>query len=175
MVIGVMSDTHGNRRLMHKVAADMTGRFRAEIVFHLGDDYEDALELEAFGYPVRMVPGLWCPQYDDARVPTQMIEDVAGLTVACAHADKDLGYRERAAAIVLTGHTHEASLAVLGRSLYVNPGHLKSRVSRGEPASFALVEIAPAEVRATIIEAATDVVHDEIVVDRARLGDGVGE
>ena len=170
MVIGVMSDTHGNRRLMHKVAADMTGQFSAGIVFHLGDDYDDALELEAFGYPVRMVPGLWCPEYHDARAPTRMVEEVAGLTVACAHADKDLGHRERAAAIVLTGHTHEARLALLGRSLYVNPGHMKSLVSRGEPASFALVEIARAEVRATIIEAASGVVRDEIVADRARLG-----
>ena len=175
MVIGVMSDSHGNRRLMHKVAAHMTGRFGAEMVFHLGDDYEDALELEAFGYAVRMVPGLWCPEYHDARVPTRMLEEVAGLTVACAHADKDLGHRERAAAIVLTGHTHEARLALLGRSLYVNPGHLKSGASRGEPASFALVEIAPAQVRARIFGAARGVVRDEIVVDRARLGEGVGD
>ena len=172
MVIGVMSDTHGNRRLMHKVAADMTGRFAAEMVFHLGDYYEDALELEALGYRVRMVPGLWCPEYRDARTPKRMIEEVAGLTVACAHADKDLRHRERAAAIVLTGHTHEAKLALLGRSLYVNPGHLKTRGSRGEPASFAVLDIGPAEVRATIIEAASGVVRDEIAVDRARLGEG---
>jgi len=169
MILGVMSDTHGNRRLMHRVATDLTARFGAEILYHLGDDYEDALALEELGYAVRMVPGLWCPEYHDARVPNRRMDDVGGLTVACAHADKDLRHPERAAAVILTGHTHEAGLALLGRSLYVNPGHLKARVSRGEPASFAVVEIDASEIHAAIYQAVRGVVRDEITVDRARL------
>lgn len=152
MILGVMSDTHGNRKLMHQAAAAMTADFRADIIFHLGDDYADAEEL-AMAYPnVRAVPGLWCPAYAEGRVPKTRVEEIAGLTVACAHADKDLRARERSTSILLTGHSHEARIETLGHTLYVNPGHLQAPNSRGERASYAIIEIATETVRASIIE-----------------------
>lgn len=168
MILGVMSDTHGNRSLMHQVAHAMEAQFGVQVIFHLGDDYADAEELALAGRHVRMVPGLWCPGYHDGRIPTRLLEEFNGLTVACAHAEKDLRHTERAAAIILTGHTHQAAVTPLGRSLYVNPGHLKTKVSRGERASYALVDIGPDEVRASIREL-WGAARMEVAIQRANL------
>jgi len=169
MIFGAMSDTHGNSVLMHEAACTMKDEFGADLIFHLGDDYEDAVELEMAGYEVRKVPGLWCPAYHDSRVPRHLLETVDGVAVACAHAEKDLRAVERAASIILIGHTHTASLQLLGRSLYVNPGHLKARVSRGRRASFALIEIAPHAVHARIL-GLEGTARTHLTVDRSRLG-----
>ena len=170
MVLGVMSDTHGNSRLMHEAAEAMVGRFHAETIFHLGDEYRDSEELLSAGYAVRRVPGLWCPEYQDGRIPKRFVEAFDGVDVACAHAEKDLRHTERAAAVILTGHTHAAQIALLGRSLYVNPGHLKSMVCRNQHASYAVVEITAQYVRAAIREMASHEVRSETSVHRDRLG-----
>ena len=94
MVLGVMSDTHGNRKLMHQVADLMTDQLKVQLILHLGDDYPDAQELALSGRPVRMVPGLWCDAYHNARIPKRIVEDFDGLKVAMAHADKDLRFTE---------------------------------------------------------------------------------
>jgi predicted phosphodiesterase len=155
---------------MHEAADAMVNRFHAEVLFHLGDDYRDAEELVMAGYSVRRVPGLWCPEYHDSRIPKRLIEVFDGITVAWAHADKDLRHVERAAAIILTGHTHRAEIALLGRSLYVNPGHLKSRVSQGKPSSYAVIEIGLDEVHASIHDAPSHRARSESRVQRGQLG-----
>lgn len=170
MIIGVMSDTHGNSRLMQHVAAEMVQRFEAGLIFHLGDDYADSEELILSGYPVRRVPGLWCAEYHDARIPNRIIDAVDGLQVSCAHAEKDLRGVERAAAIVLTGHTHVPNVSVLARSLYVNPGHLKSAVNRNQQATYAIIEIGPEEVCAAIRDAMTGSVLWDKRLGRAEIG-----
>jgi len=169
MILGVMSDTHGNTKLMHKVARSMTDHFKADLIYHLGDNYCDALELVMAGYNLQRVPGLWCPEYNDTQIPKRLRKEYDGLTVACAHADKDLRHTERAAAIILTGHTHSAQIVLLGRALYINPGHLKSRTSRGEPASYAIVEITPETVCASIVDL-DETVRLKEGVERSRLG-----
>ncbi len=169
MILGVMSDTHGNGELMHLAAVAMTRVYGADVLFHLGDDYRDALELSRMGYDVRMVPGLWCPEYLDTRIPKRLIETFDGLDVACAHADKDLRHTERAAGIVLTGHTHTPNLTLIGRTFYINPGHLTARTNRGQPASYAIVAIDAANVTASIRDAATDAVRETLVVPRSAI------
>jgi putative phosphoesterase len=152
MILGVLGDTHGNRPLMHQAVDLMLEQHPVDLFFHLGDDYGDAEELAACGYPIRMVPGLWCPQYHDGRIPNRLIETIDGLTVAVAHADKDLGAAGGSAAIVLTGHTHAARICLMGGSLHVNPGHLKAPQSRRQRASCAIITIDDGQVRAAILE-----------------------
>ena len=166
--LGVMSDTHGNTSLMLAVAKEMQTRYGVQVIFHLGDDYEDAEWLGNMGYPVRKVPGLWCAAYHDGRIPKRLVEDFDGVLVACAHADKDLRYTERAAAIVLTGHTHQAAVDLLGRSLYVNPGHLARTTSRGEPATYAIIDLGPEQVHVQIRDVSGGV-RAECTVPRDRL------
>jgi predicted phosphodiesterase len=164
-----MSDTHGNSRLMHEAADAMIERFKAETIFHLGDDYRDADDLFACGYTVYRVPGLWCPEYQNGRIPKRLIVTFDGIRVACAHADKDLRFEERASEIILTGHTHVANIAIFGKSLYLNPGHLKSPMGRGERASYAVIEIGEEAIHASIHEIGTDETRTELTVSRAKL------
>ena len=171
MTLGVMSDTHGNVALMHSVADTMVERFGAGVIFHLGDDYADAEQLVLAGHDVRLVPGLWCPEYHDGRIPKRLSEVFDGLAVACAHAEKDLRHTERRAAIVLTGHTHVAAIQTEGRSLYVNPGHLRSSTSRGEAPSYAIIDIGPERVSATIREL-NGHVRTACSVERSHLSHG---
>ena len=152
MIIGVLSDTHGNRRLMHRVADLMAARFDVGLFFHLGDNYDDAEELAAYGHEVRRVPGLWCREYHDPKTPNRVDETIEGATCCAMHAEKDLRAVDRGADIVLLGHTHEARIEAIGPSLWVNPGHLKAKPDRGRPPSFATVTIEPGRLRAAIHE-----------------------
>lgn len=152
MIIGVISDTHGNRRMMHQVADDLRSRHKADLLVHVGDDYTDAEELAMAGYTIEMVPGLWCPEYADHRIPNTIVESVDGITISAAHADKDLRARELTATIVLTGHTHVARIDKLGRSIYLNPGHLKSKFDRGEHPSYALITTGEKDINIAIYE-----------------------
>ncbi len=156
MIAGVMSDTHGNRSLMFQ-AVDVMKHLGATLVFHLGDDYSDAEELANAGIDVRMVPGLWCHAYRDARVPKRIVEDVAGVTIAAAHAAKDLRHSEHSADIVMTGHTHEPAIERIGATIYLNPGHLKGPESRGQRPSFALITVSDHTIHAAIHELTGDV------------------
>lgn len=152
MILGVMSDTHGNRVLAQLVAEQMTEEHRAGVIFHLGDYYEDGEALQQLGYEVRFVPGLWCPAYREGHIRKTVVETFAGVTVAAAHAEKDLRRVERAAGVILLGHTHEARIERRGESIYFNPGHLKAEVSRGERASYGIVEIGETSIFAAIYE-----------------------
>jgi predicted phosphodiesterase len=137
---------------MFQVADLMQDDLGVKLIFHLGDDYTDGQELSYGGYETRCVPGLWCPEYHEARIPNRIIEDVAGVKVSAAHASKDLRHTELSAAIILTGHTHEAAMELIGFSLYLNPGHLKGRKSRGERPSFCTIDIGEETITAAIHE-----------------------
>lgn len=152
MIIGVMSDTHGNRALMHQVANAMEEGWGVELIFHLGDDYADAQELKLFGHAVYMVPGLQCPEYHGSKVNKRLVKTFHGVSIACTHAEKDLRHTERAASIILTGHTHVAAIEHIGFSLYMNPGHLKSSWDRGEYPSFGTITLEDSQVTARIHE-----------------------
>jgi len=164
VLLGVMSDTHGNRPLMFQ-AAGIIKQLGATLVFHLGDDYADAQELAMSGVDVRMVPGLWCDAYRSTRVPKRIVEDVRGVTIAAAHAAKDLRHTELSADIVMTGHTHEPAIKRVGHTVYLNPGHLKGPESRGHRPSFAMLTIADHTIRAAIHEL-TGAVRLEKTFDR---------
>lgn len=141
MIIGVMSDTHGNRVLMHRVAERMVSEHHVDVIFHLGDDYADGEELRSAGCPVRGVPGLWCKEYHNPQVPNTIVEDFGGIRIACAHADQDVRGAAARAAIILTGHTHESGIRKTGKAVRLNPGHLKAKAHRGRPASYALITL----------------------------------
>ena len=153
MIIGVISDTHGNRKLMHQVSDRMKAKHGVELFFHVGDDYPDAKELSLAGHNVHMVPGLWCEEYQDGRTPKRIVIPCDGIAISAAHAEKDLGATELAASIVLTGHTHVARIEKLGRSVHVNPGHLKHhKLDRGQRPSYAIISTMAESVAIAIHE-----------------------
>jgi len=152
VILGVMSDTHGRIALMHRVAEQMVAKHGVECILHLGDDYADAEILRVSGYDVRAVPGLWCPEYNERREPRTLVVDVGGVSIACAHSHEDWGPRERSADILLCGHTHRAAINRVGPKLYLNPGHLRGPLDRGQRASYAVIEITPETIAVTIHE-----------------------
>ncbi|MBI5094499.1 MAG: metallophosphoesterase family protein [Candidatus Hydrogenedentes bacterium] len=168
MILGVMSDTHGNRKLMHQVAGLMEAALEVTVILHLGDEFTDAQELAMAGHEVRMVPGLWCEAYHNARIPKRLVEEFDGLKVAMAHADRDLRHTERAAAIILTGHTHSAVIHRIGTCIYMNPGHLKRHQDRNEDASFGTIAINNDTVRCAIHDISGGV-RDELTALRNQL------
>jgi putative phosphoesterase len=153
MVLGVISDTHGNVRLMHKVANLLAREFAAEVIIHLGDDYADAGQLEMAGHAVWAVPGLWCPEYHSYRVPKARVETVHGHRIAFAHAERDIALVQSGADLSLTGHTHTARIALEDGAINMNPGHLRRSKDRGEHASFGLVTLSEQEIICAIHEA----------------------
>ena len=164
-----MSDTHGRRPLMRRVADKMTTEHGVQLIVHLGDDYADAEELRQLGYHVLAVPGLWCDEYQKPGIRNSMVEHIDGVSIGCAHADKDWGPRERAADIVMCGHTHRPALSRSGKRLHLNPGHLKGEFDRGEAATYATVTIEGTTVRAAIHELDGSI-RQELRVDRSGAG-----
>ncbi len=153
MILGVMSDTHGNVRLMHRVADLLSGKFAVTVIIHLGDDYSDAEQLEMAGHTVWAVPGLWCPEYHGYRVPKVRVETVLGRRIAFAHAERDIDQVRPGTDLLLTGHTHAARIALHNGAISMNPGHLRRATDRGERASFGLITVSEGEIACAIHEA----------------------
>ena len=74
MLLGIVSDTHGNVEAIQEV----TRRFLAakvDLVLHLGDDYLDVLFFEAADFKILAVPGLYCPEYRDPAIANRRIKN----------------------------------------------------------------------------------------------------
>lgn len=152
MILGIVSDSHGNHRLLSTAIECLHQHDNVDTIVHLGDDYEDAEWLEYAGYLVIKVPGLWCDAYRDKRVPKSMLFQGEGLRIACAHTLDDISKDNRNAPLILTGHTHRAAIQKKNRTLFVNPGHLRAPRDRGEKASFAAINIGTDAIRVSIRE-----------------------
>jgi putative phosphoesterase len=140
MVIGVLSDSHGNLELMHNalVLLDRCGVTR---VYHLGDDYSDTERLVAEGRTVGRVPGIYGPEYKDPAVPNKLVETVDDIRIMFVHAEQDVtGADLSGSDIVCVGHTHIPELRDDVHHLMVNPGHLKGPTSKNQAPSCAVIE-----------------------------------
>lgn len=141
MILGVLSDTHGNLALMMRAAEAATEVLGAERLLHLGDNWADQEALACAGYAVTAVPGLWCPEYSSPAVLKARVDAFCGLKIAYAHDKKDLPALTRDIGLALTGHTHRACIDTYNGVPHLNPGHLKHAKDRGRPATFGLVRI----------------------------------
>jgi len=164
MLLGILSDTHGNVESIQQV----TGRFLAakvHQVLHLGDDYLDTLFLEAANLKVLAVPGLYCPEYRDPTIPNRRLENLAGVSILMTHSPEATKFDQPGdldpegvpvdVDVVLYGHTHVPSIQEKQGVLWVNPGHLKAHDRRGYPLSYALMLLAPPTVDVKVVSLAT--------------------
>ena len=140
MILGVISDTHGNLVLMRKAASLLKNKFLATRILHLGDDYADEETLEREGYPITGVPGLWCSEYSDPCVPKMIVEEFEGLRVAYAHAAEDLPPLTSDLDLCLIGHTHRYGICC-ARSAGDESWHLKSEQDRMRVPTVGVVRI----------------------------------
>jgi len=139
MKMAVFSDSHGNLQLLAQAlnSAVMKG---ADILVHLGDFYDDLCSLDCRARTVYRVPGL--PGVDTFSPSVESIAhfDFAGRSIVAIHNRAKLQLQKGEGLLILHGHTHKAGCALEddGR-WYLNPGHLKADVDRGEKASFAIL------------------------------------
>ncbi|MDP3182953.1 MAG: metallophosphoesterase family protein [Desulfobaccales bacterium] len=159
MVVGVVSDTHGNREGM-ALLAERLKAFEIEVLLHLGDDYQDVAVLEEAGFKVLAVPGAFCPEYAQPQVPNRPVVKLKGVKMLLSHTpqrhkadlpeDPDPEAPPPDVRLVLYGHTHIPALENRQGILWVNPGHLKTRHEMGYPSTFAILRLSPRGVSVEI-------------------------
>ncbi len=159
MRVAVISDSHGNTRAMERLATLLHGK-GVSLVLHLGDDYRDLAFLSARGLEVIGVPGVYCPEYAEARIPNRRLVELGGVKLFLTHTDSrhrhdrpgDPDPKEAAweADLTLYGHTHVPALEERESGWWLNPGHLKGTVDRGHQATYALLTLSGREVEVEI-------------------------
>jgi putative phosphoesterase len=159
MLVGVVSDTHGNREGMLRLAERLKS-LGVQTLLHLGDDYRDMNTLSQAGLRVIGVPGVFCPEYREPGIPNRQIVEMDGVKLLLTHTetrhhydnpqdlDPELACYEVDA--VLFGHTHVPGLEERQGVAWINPGHLRHRTDRGHPPTFALLHIKPSELKVQI-------------------------
>ncbi len=155
MLLGVLSDTHGNIETMQGVVDRMIDKYHVESIIHLGDDMKDTEFLNTHGKKLYVVPGMYEDAWNDKNVQHRMIKEFDGVTFLISHTPtRDSHDRkgdinpERArskfkADVLLHGHTHRhrAVESADNGLIVINPGHLKDLHDRNTPASFAIIDV----------------------------------
>jgi putative phosphoesterase len=164
MKIGVVSDSHGHIENLRR-AVKALYKAGAEIIVHLGDDYDDVNALsDQERTAIIQVPGVFSPYYQDPGIPNRIIEEWEGVRVLLTHTpavhENDLPTDLDPAAVavkgevrvVLSGHSHIPEVKEEKGMVWVNPGHLKDDDKKGYPPTYALLEITGAEIRVRIVD-----------------------
>lgn len=155
MIIGVMSDTHGDLSRVHLCLPLLKG---AELLLHAGDFYEDAqrigsvLGVKAVGVTGNcdyMVKG---PSEEMLAVGSRRIYLTHGHLYKVKKDLSSLVQRSKVLGVDVTifGHTHTPTMFRRDGVLFVNPGSLHSPRQTHAP-SFAILEITRNTVKARIL------------------------
>jgi len=149
MLIGVISDTHGLLRPEALVALA-----EAEHILHAGDvgDVEilDALRELA---PVTAIRGNVDVSGACGELPASEMVELGGAVFYLVHSMRDLDIKPEAAgvSVVVSGHSHKASVEMKGGVLYLNPGSAGPR-RFALPVTVGLVTVSEGGVKARIVE-----------------------
>jgi putative phosphoesterase len=130
----VVSDTHGEKRLLERILEQAAGGYDA--VIHLGDGYRDALDFKKDIRELHLVAGNMDNVFDPAReIPEILVIELEGVKVLLTHGHKfrvhstteelERYARLNGAALVLYGHTHEKELVTKDGIVFFNPGAAK--------------------------------------------------
>ena len=164
MILGVFSDSHGNVDYLETAASHAVRKGSADVLVHLGDNYDDAKVLRQFGKRLIQVPGVFSPQYQTPTLANRILETFGPWNVLLTHTPEkhpndlptDLDpaelVRNRTVQVVLHGHTHMPRIEQSQGLWWINPGHLKPHDKKNHPASFALLELRDGDATAQIIE-----------------------
>jgi putative phosphoesterase len=164
MKIGVVSDSHGHVDNLRRAIKAMN-EGGAEVIIHLGDDYDDVKSLsDQEGTTIIQVPGVFSTYYQEPGIPNRIIEKWEGVPVLLTHTPEahqndlpaDLDPKAVAARgevrVVLSGHSHIPEVREESGVIWVNPGHLKDDDKKGCPPTYALLEITGTEIRVRIVD-----------------------
>lgn len=152
MKIGVAGDTHRNKEHLERVMDWLISEQYISSLYHLGDDYEDVVDLADRGVEIVQVPGIYHPGYRDGTLKPKQIENIRGIRILLVHSlDKDVTNEDRTISdIILYGHTHKSEIKVVDGLLLMNPGHLKSEQDKQFKPSFGLLDIQDQTVSAKL-------------------------
>ena len=140
----LLSDSHGNLNNM----ADAVRSTRPDLIFHLGDCWNDALRLEKLfpKIPMKKVVG----NCDWDQGPAELIVEVEGKKFLICHGHAygvkmslltlELSAREKQVDVALYGHTHRLFYDYLSGLTIINPGSIGAP-PRGIPASYAVLTV----------------------------------
>jgi putative phosphoesterase len=120
MLIGVISDTHG--LLRPEALAALAG---VEHILHAGDVGEfSILEKLREIAPVTAIRGNVDVSGRCAELPATDVVELCGLVFYLVHSVHDLDINPKVAgvAVVVSGHSHKASVEMKGGVLFFNPG-----------------------------------------------------
>lgn len=152
MKIGIVGDTHKNKKYL-KLAVNWLVSYQHIIsLYHLGDDYEDVVDMAGRGIEIVQVPGIYHQKYQDGTLRPKQMENMLGLRILLVHSfDKDVTDVDKTVTdVILYGHTHRAEIKLEDGLLLMNPGHLKSEVDKQLKPSFGLLDIQDQSVSAKI-------------------------
>lgn len=152
MKIGVVSDTHRNKELLHSAVDWMVNRQKIASLYHLGDDYDDVTDLSEFFVDMVQIPGVYDERYKNGTLPSKITENIFGISILLVHSiDKDLTDDDLIKSdIILHGHTHKEELRLEDGKLFMNPGHLKGPLDKNMAPTFGILSIVEREITATI-------------------------
>ncbi len=155
----VMSDTHGNQKLLRK---PFMLESQYDMIIHLGDNYEDIQEnFDLYEDAILLrVPGIFHPRYRDQSLPAIMHTDVEGWMIGLVHNLEDYFKQKSRGDIVLHGHTHHSEIQDDGETIYANPGHLKSEFDRNREPSYMVIDLTPEAAQLTVKSLRGDVLQE---------------
>ncbi|MHB1423428.1 MAG: metallophosphoesterase family protein [Gemmataceae bacterium] len=161
MRIGIVSDTHGNRRMVNLALAELHQR-GITTVFHCGD-IDDPETVELFrGFTTHFVFGNCDIDKETLRAAMAAIGaalhdsfgsvELEGVKLAFLHGEDKVLMRdvERSGYydFLFYGHTHQADEHRTGPTRVINPGALH----RARPKSFLVLDLLTKEVEKVIVE-----------------------
>jgi len=163
MKIGILSDSHGNRKNVERAAQMLCDDDEVRLLIHLGDDYRDAELLDSFTARSLRVPGIYAEEYQQENIPNRLLEKVGQIRLLLSHTrnstDKDLPddldpdalVAAGEVDIILHGHSHRYQLEEENGVYSINPGHLKDVDEKsGNPPTCALLKLEPGSSYARI-------------------------
>lgn len=155
MLIGVISDSHGDTRALEEAAHFLKG---CDVIIHAGDFYKDGLYLaHRCKVPCYAVSGN-CDT--GPRGPREVVVEIAGRRFLITHGHlqgvkKGLDSlitlaTEKNVDAVVFGHTHVPAVSWLGARLLFNPGSVSmGRSSAGNTLGF--IEVLPERLQPEVV------------------------
>ena len=162
MKIGIVSDTHRNKEYLEKAVEWMISKQKITALYHLGDDFDDLLDMGDLYLDVVQIPAIYDERYKNGTLPATLSESVLGLSILLVHSlEKDATKDDiRRSDIILYGHTHHEELRLDDGKLYCNPGHMKGPLDKNRPPTFAMITIVDRNVTAIIFDMQFKPVHN---------------
>ncbi|MGM0462104.1 MAG: metallophosphoesterase family protein [Fibrobacterota bacterium] len=141
MKVLLVSDTHYNTTFLQDVVNRALSEHEIGAIFHLGDHFEDPLNIERGDTYVYRVPGIYHVGYKSGALEGLLSVDCEDFSVLLCHSLQDVTAQKKVLFdVILYGHTHAAAIDFKPHVVFVNPGHLKGYYDRGNPASYAILE-----------------------------------